>query len=74
MSQVLVQLSERSGTVKRVKPGEDPVVELHLSPNQRVVSLRFREALGMGERKTRDWLWWAIVETRCAEEAPDDPA
>lgn len=61
----LVQISKVEGKIDRVPRDETPVVELHVEPNERVISidLRCREFDHL-ERKTVDWRWTAYVETR----------
>ena len=61
---VLHQIIERRGVVRRVKPGETPVVELHLEPGQYIASFKITESfLGHSERVTTDWHWTAAVVT-----------
>lgn len=65
----LVQLYEVKGEVRRVKPGEKPVVELHLEDNRRVVSLEIHETPWSSyshERKTKDYIYTAIIEADCS--------
>lgn len=66
----LVQLTRLRGEINRVPAGQEPgVVELHLEPHQRVVSLDLREAAWCSpERKTVDWRWTAVIETRLGGE------
>jgi hypothetical protein len=61
----LVQISQRTGVVKRVKEGEEPFIDLHLKPGQRVISIDFRPAIfPRRDRKTVDWHWTAVLEWR----------
>lgn len=63
--QNLVQITRHHGSISRVKPGHGPpVIELHLGPNERVVSIELTEDWTYGDRKTSDWSWTAYVETR----------
>jgi hypothetical protein len=61
---VLTQVTKQRGTVERVPRGEEPVVELHLEPEQYIVGFELHEAAWVGvERKTVDWVWTAYVVT-----------
>lgn len=63
----LVQLTTLRGELPR-QPyvrGETPIVELHLEDNQRVVQLDLADQSWREiERKTHDWIWHAVIETR----------
>jgi len=60
----LVQITPRSGIVKRVPLGKEPLVEIKLEDNQRIVAMELREAVGFfSDRKTADFYWTALVET-----------
>lgn len=62
----LVQITKRSGEILRVKRGETPALELHLGPNESVVSVELEKSAlshtnaGL-DRKTVDWQWTAYV-------------
>jgi hypothetical protein len=60
----LVQVSRRSGVVKRVPVGEHPMVELRLTQNQTIVSFRVLQVPPKRDRVTVDWRWTAWVATR----------
>lgn len=59
----LVQVTKRTGTITQVKPGERPVLELHLEDNQTLVSVELHEGWQARNRKTIDWRWVAYVAT-----------
>lgn len=73
---MLVQIVKHEGKIKRVKPRERPVIELHLEPYQYVVSIELKEAFQstFSQRKTQDWDWSLFVVTPLGEEATDAPA
>ena len=61
----LVQIEKRKGKINRVKPPDaPPIVELHLEPHQRVISIELTEDWWYGDRVTRDWSWTAYIESR----------
>lgn len=60
----LVQISQRRITFDRVPLGEEPVVELHLEPGQRVIACDLRSHAGMVGRTTEDWTARVQIETR----------
>lgn len=60
----LHQISKRTGSINRVPIGQTPVVELHLEPHERLVSLDLRESMFVSpERVTTDWYWTAIIDS-----------
>lgn len=60
----LVQISERRGVVKRLKPGVRPVVDLHLEPHQQIVKFDINcTTLFTRNRTTDDYAWTAWVAT-----------
>lgn len=62
---MLVQISECKGRINRVKPGESPVIELHLEDHQRVICVEMRQVeLFNPDRKTNDFVWRAFIESR----------
>lgn len=64
----LIQITRRTGTIKRVPRGEKPIVELHLKPCERLLNFSLREAIfDRAERKTVDWHWEADIEWRSEE-------
>lgn len=61
----LVQVARREGQIEKVPRGQQPLLELHLNHNQRLISVDMRRPFWDDpERKTVDWLWTAYVETR----------
>lgn len=60
-----VQIAERKGRINRVKPGETPVIELHLEDNQRVICVEMKQVDPLNlTRKTNDFVWRAFIEHR----------
>jgi hypothetical protein len=63
----LVQLSVKRGIIEQMpldSKADDVVVELHLGAHQRVVTLELWKAPEQRGRKTTDWHWRAVVESR----------
>lgn len=61
----VVQVARREGEIERVPRGQQPLLELHLTHDQRIVSVEMkRRSWDDLERKTVDWYWVAYVETR----------
>lgn len=64
MSDQLVQVTQRRGTIDRVPGGQTPVVEMRLAPGQYVVSMELEpHVLYYSDRKTVDWSWTAYIVT-----------
>lgn len=59
---ILTQIHHEAGVIRRVPPGERPVIELHLEPGQYVAGVEMRESWSSG-RKTSDWYWSCAVVT-----------
>lgn len=61
----LVQLATRRGRIDKVAANDEPpVVELHVEPYERIVSLDLRQHPLMKGRTTVDWSWTAVIEVR----------
>jgi hypothetical protein len=64
----LVQIRLVRGDIKRVPPGETPIIELQLEPHERVLDIELarneQHGRALSERKTYDWTWVAYVETQ----------
>lgn len=61
----LVQISRQQLRVDRVPRGVEPLLELNLEDNQRVVGIEARSShYERVERKTIDWHFTVYVETR----------
>lgn len=59
---VLHQVVRRTGRVKRVPPGEVPVIEVHLEEHQYVSNFVLTEDFDFSaQRKTSDWTWVAYI-------------
>lgn len=64
----LHQITKLKGQIDRVTPDWVPTLELHLDPNQRVVSVEMEPiTLVYSERKTVDWKWTAYIDTDLGE-------
>jgi len=69
----LVQISRREGEIRRVKYGVTPVIELHLEPHERVVSVELTgNAWRHPERKTVDWQWVVFVAAYLGAPLPSE--
>lgn len=66
----LVQISRKSGLLKRVARDEEPIVELQLKPGQRVIRMEFH-LVGNASRVTVDWRWTATLEWRAERETEE---
>jgi hypothetical protein len=62
----LVQIVKHTGRINRVKPGEEPVIEIVLQPGQYVVSVKLEKVWlsSRSERVTDDYDWTAYVATQ----------
>jgi hypothetical protein len=64
MSDQLVHIAQRKGTIKRVQLDETPIIELYLAVGQYVVGVTLEKQWDYSaERKTADWDWAAFVVT-----------
>lgn len=60
-----IQISERKGRINRVKPGDTPIIELHLEDNQRIICVEMKQVDPLNlQRKTNDFVWRAFIENR----------
>lgn len=59
-----VQVTRKTGEIKRIPRGSDPTAEMHLEADQRIIEIKFSEVPADPRRKTVDWYWAATIESR----------